>query len=172
MPGLIDKYRSTFDYSEIHKITIGAPPEACYKGLMELNLSGSSIVSFLFWLRGIPFKSTVFKDFALGMKFTLLEESQWNEFVYAFQTKQVIEWIEIKEDFCSDLTDHHLKVAWNFKFMQTDKGCEVSTETRIKCITRKSKILFSVYWFFIRPFSSLIRLEMLRLLRKKVRNTR
>ncbi|MBI1768375.1 MAG: hypothetical protein HY015_05075 [Bacteroidetes bacterium] len=165
---LIDKYRPTFDFNEIHKTIINASPETCYKAAMELDLSDSLIISVLFWLRGIPFKSTVFKRFVAGMKFTLLEESLWNEFVYGFQVKNEIEWIENKEEFCSDNTNHKLKAAWNLKFTKTNTGCEVSTETRVRCLKRKSKIIFSIYWFFIRPFSGLIRLEMLSLLRKKV----
>ena len=172
MQSLIDKYRSTFDFNEIHKTTINASPETCYKAAMELDLSDSFIISFLFWLRGIPFQSTVFKGFVEGMKFTLLEESHWNEFVYGFQKKEKIEWIENKEEFCEDSSAYDLKAAWNLKFTEIPNGCEVSTETRVKCLTRKSKIFFSVYWFFIRPFSGLIRLEMLRLLRKKVGSDR
>lgn len=168
MQSLIDKYRPTFDFNEIHKTIIDASPEACYKAAMELDLSDSLIISVLFWLRGIPFKSTVFKGFVEGMQFTLLEESPWNEFVYGFQLKERIEWVDNKEEFCFDNSEYNLRAAWNLKFNPSEMGCEVSTETRVKCLTRKSKLLFSMYWFFIRPFSGLIRLEMLRLMRKKV----
>ena len=79
MERLIDKYCPKFDFNEIHQTIVDASPETCYKAAMELDLSGSLIISILFWLRGIPFKSTVFKGFVEGMKFTLLEESLRSE---------------------------------------------------------------------------------------------
>ena len=170
MGSLIDKYRSSFDYNEIHKTVINASPETCYKSALELDLSKSWIITSLFWLRGIPFKSTKFKDFVAGMKFTLLEEFPSCEFVYGFHVRNGIEWVEDKVEFCTDNPDYKMKAVWSMKFREAGNGCEVSTETRVKCLTQKFKILFSIYWFFIRPFSGLIRLEMLRLLRNKVSN--
>jgi hypothetical protein len=41
----------------------------------------------------------------------------------------------------------------------------VATETRIVCTDEASRRAFLRYWRVIRPFSGLIRLEMLRLLR-------
>jgi len=43
----------------------------------------------------------------------------------------------------------------------------LTTETRIKCLDEDSRSRFGWYWAFIRPFSGLIRMEMLRAIKRK-----
>lgn len=166
---LLDKYLPVYDYNEIHSIVINSPQEECYKGAMSLDLSKSKIISFLFRLRGLPFSKTTLEGLTKDMKFTMLEETHFSEFIYGFWLKKEIEWVEDKAEFASGGEGYGAKVVWQFMFTSTSKGmCEVSTETRVKCLTKKVKVLFSIYWFFIKPFSGLIRMEMLKLLRRSV----
>jgi hypothetical protein len=68
-----------------------------------------------------------------------------------------------------DASQPGLKIFWNFYFKSvSDNETVVSTETRILCLSAKVKRRFSVYWFFVRPFNGLIRLEILRLIKKKL----
>ena len=61
-----------------------------------------------------------------------------------------------------------LKITLNFLMSEIGPGqTEVSTETRVQCLGKTMKRRFSIYWFFIRPFSGLIRREMLRILKKQ-----
>lgn len=60
------------------------------------------------------------------------------------------------------------KVAWNIYIEQNYNGNAVlSTETRILCLGWRAKLLFGVYWAFIRLFSGWIRIEMLRMIKRQ-----
>ncbi len=72
------------------------------------------------------------------------------------------------KEFVIDASKQNLKMMWNFYFKEVaENKTLVSTETRVSCLTKKSKMLFSLYWFFIKPFSGIIRMEMLRLIKQK-----
>ncbi|UTW62401.1 hypothetical protein KFE98_20745 [bacterium SCSIO 12741] len=117
----------------------------------------------------MPFSKTRFKDFTEGAKFTLLEENEPHEFLYGFWAKKHIEWIADKEAYIQGGKGYRMLIAWNFEFKELENNeCLVSTETRVKCLTTGTKIIFSIYWFFVKPFSGWIRNEMLRLVKKKV----
>ena len=56
-----------------------------------------------------------------------------------------------------------IKAVINFK-LQRNKGLHhtMSTETRVWCGSRRMKRKFGYYWFFVKPFSQLIRRLMLK----------
>jgi hypothetical protein len=73
------------------------------------------------------------------------------------------------KEFINDSTKYNAKVGWSFCFKEREDGTtEIVTETRVLCLNKTTKFVFSVYWFFIRPFSGLIRFEMLRLIKNKL----
>jgi hypothetical protein len=54
------------------------------------------------------------------------------------------------------------KAAWNFEVsLRADGATELRTETRVLCADVTTKRRFRMYWLVIRPFSALIRREML-----------
>ena len=60
------------------------------------------------------------------------------------------------------------KAAWNFRVEPAaGGGAAVTTETRVLCTDERSRRTFRCYWLLIRPFSGLIRHEILRLLRRE-----
>ena len=103
-------------------------------------------------LRGLPVKDLTLQGFIKNIRFTYLEENLYEEFVI-------------------DASKPLIRIIWNFHFQETEKNkTQVSTETRILCLNKTSKFIFSIYWFFVKPFSGIIRREMLRLIKKKVEN--
>ena len=76
---LMNKYMPVYHKMERHEILVRGSLEACYKNTVELDLSASRVVSFLFKLRGLPYRQHIFKDFTSAMNFTLLEEQQYTE---------------------------------------------------------------------------------------------
>jgi hypothetical protein len=71
-------------------------------------------------------------------------------------------------EFISFNEPEFLKATWNFELTaQTDGKTMLETETRIRCLDEKAYKKFARYWFFIRPFSGLIRKEILRTVRRK-----
>ncbi len=56
--------------------------------------------------------------------------------------------------------------VWNFTVQEAAANrTTLSTETRITCGDETSRLKFRAYWLFVRPFSGLIRLVMLRAVR-------
>jgi len=148
---LIDTYLPEFSFNELHKSVIPSSCEKCYIATLNLDLSHSFISKTLIKLRGLPSTDLTFKGFLKNMCFTLVEENPFKEIVI-------------------DASRPGLQMVWNFYFKELrENKTLVSTETRIRCLTKKSRFWFPVYWFFIKPFSGLIRKEILKLIRKSVK---
>lgn len=147
---LINKYLPQFTFNEYHKSFINASAKDCFLAARNLDMRKSFLTKILMKLRGLPTKDLTLQGFIKNIGFTYLEENPYHEFVI-------------------DASQKNIKIAWNFYFETIEKNKTlVSTETRILCLTKQSKSLFSLYWFFVKSFSGLIRLEMLRLIRKNV----
>jgi hypothetical protein len=58
-------------------------------------------------------------------------------------------------------------ITWNFRLRRGETGTVLSTETRVLCPTRRTRMLFRAYWTIVGPFSALIRREMLRLVKRE-----
>lgn len=61
----------------------------------------------------------------------------------------------------------YAKTVWNFSLDETGGETNLTTETRIKCLDAESRRSFGFYWTVIRPFSGLIRMEMLKIIKRK-----
>jgi hypothetical protein len=76
------------------------------------------------------------------------------------------------EDFAAFHEAGYAKVAFNFAVYETgESGCRISTETRVQCLGPGACTFFSLYWVLIRPFSGLIRKEMLKMIKKTAEQT-
>jgi hypothetical protein len=60
-----------------------------------------------------------------------------------------------------------IKVAMEFRLERTPAGTRLSTETRILATDPCTRRRFAAYWFFVRPFSGLIRRELLRTIARR-----
>lgn len=77
-----------------------------------------------------------------------------------------IEKIPSYEDFVNDSISSWVKVVWNFRFEELEENkTKVSTETRILCVVPITKLTFGLYWTMVKPFSGLIRKEMLNIIK-------
>jgi hypothetical protein len=151
---LLDKYLLHYTYHEHHHTIVKASAKKCFLTAKELDMSGSWITKTLMKLRGLPTKDLKLQGFLQNICFTYIEEDPFKEFVI-------------------DASQPGLKIFWNFYFKPVSEHVTVvSTETRILCLSPKAKRRFSLYWFFVRPFSGLIRLEILRLIKKKLLSNR
>ena len=152
MAFLIDKYLPEYTYNEYHKRLINASAKECFIAAKNMDMQKSFVTAILMKLRGLPIKDLSMQGFIKNICFKYLEEDGFKEFVI-------------------DASQRNTKIFWNFYFKEINENKTlVSTETRILCLTKRSKFLFSLYWFFVKPFSGIIRIEMLRLIKKKVEN--
>lgn len=167
----LDDYLDRYDYSEIHSRRVPAPPgPTLYRLVRHLDFSGSLLIRTLFLLRGLGTKHLTIDAMMTGDEFTMLEEIPDGEFVIGGMAGANLKPVPIHSatGFRDFAEVDGIKIAWNFSLRpDSDEGTLVSTETRVLCLGPKMKRRFSLYWFFIRPFSGLVRLEMLRILRKQ-----
>lgn len=149
---LIDERLPVWDFSETHRRTLSASSRSVvYATARHLDFSASWITRTLLHIRGIRGVASLDAILERG-EFSIVAERPPEEFVI---------WVEVPD---------RLHIAWNFEFAAVRTGfIEVSTSTRIRCLTSRSRRLFRLYWLIVRPFSGLIRREMLRCLESQVR---
>ncbi|MFQ5631279.1 MAG: hypothetical protein ACE5I1_21105 [bacterium] len=167
----LNHYLPEFDYNEIHNTTIGAPPAVVYPLVRHLDFNASLITRILFKLRGLPANDLSLDAMLCSNGFSILEELPEKEIVIGGMANSKVKPVPIEngEQFMHFNERNGLKIAWNFALIEAETGhTKVSTETRVRCLGKTTKRKFAIYWFFIRPFSGLIRREMLRILRKQV----
>lgn len=163
---LIDKYLSQYTFSEFHEIVVNRPIEDVYRVAKDFDLSKSRTISLLFSIRGLPTKRLNLQDFIDDIGFTNLEENYPYERLVGFWARTKIAKIPSYEDFVNNSIFPWLKVVWNFRFEELEKGkTKASTETRVLCVTPITKLTFGLYWAIIKPFSGLIRKKMLEIIK-------
>jgi hypothetical protein len=88
------------------------------------------------------------------------------ENVVGFWTRAKLEKIPNNKAFLNDSISPWLKAVWNFKFEELETGKpRVSTETRVLCVASFTKFTFGLYWSIKKPFSGIIRNQMLRIIK-------
>lgn len=166
---LIDKYLKDYHYTERHSVNISAPVEQIAAELENLDMSRSKIIRFLFWLRGMPQKMLTKNGLTSG-GFIELERIQNDEIVIGligqFWKPNGNLQRFAPEEFVHFNQPKFLKGVWNFKIIPRQSHCELTTETRVYCTDEKSRKRFAKYWFIVKPFSGLIRMEILRSIKK------
>jgi hypothetical protein len=171
---LIDEFLPEYDFSEKHETTVRASAEKTYAAVSSVNISESWLIWGLLSLRGLgrssP-KTLTLRDMTKD-GFAVLDEKPNEEILLGLAGKfwtlsgcmQNIN----AENFRQFDTKGYAKAAWNFALKETAKEeIHLSTETRVQCMDEESRASFRFYWRFIKPFSGLIRQEMLRLVKQK-----
>jgi hypothetical protein len=168
---LIDEFLPPFDFSEHHSIAIGADSGKVYNSIRNLNFNSSAITKFLFKLRGLSTNATSL-DGLRHMGFILLGERLNDEIVLGIVGKfwtlsGCIQFLTPK-DFFKFKTPSYAKAVWNFTLSETSPGVTaLATETRILCLDKTSLMYFRLYWFFVQPFSGMVRNAVLRSIKRQ-----
>lgn len=180
---LIYDYLPRCDAFEKHRIAIAALPEQVYAAARKLDLSGSLLIRSLFLLRGLPalFSSKRKTQSQLGLNFesllrsgfVLLDEKPGEEIVLGLVGKFWTASGCIQKIAASEFRDFtapgFAKAAWNFSLHAQSNGAIIlTTETRILCTDQASRKRFLRYWRFVRPFSGLVRIAVLRAIKRAV----
>jgi hypothetical protein len=183
---LIDSFAPNPDAVEVHSIAIDASPENVRRALWIADLGGSLIIKLLMGLRTLPEfilhgGRKLPRDFRITLKtitdsgFGLLAEAP-DEIVLGVTGKF---WRPTgnlspfnRADFDKSVPAGLARGVWNFSIKQNGAGTILSTETRVTCGDPASLRKFRSYWFFVRPFSGLIRLVMLRAVKRACKQTK
>jgi hypothetical protein len=167
---LIDEYLPEFHVSSYHQTLVSSPASTVFPSIWDLDLSESGVAGLLFAIRGMPRRALTLKGL-LQDGFLVLDERSGEELLFGgagrFWTRNGDFQALNPEDFKAFRQKGHVKLAVNFRVRPVNGNQTIlSTETRVQCFGRHSRWRFGLYWFVIRPFSGLVRKEMLRILKK------
>jgi hypothetical protein len=178
---LIDSFAPGPDAVETHRIAINASPDVVYRALWTADLGRSLIIKFLLALRSLPEFTlhprkplprdrTITLQTLIDAGFGVLAEQPGKEIVLGVSGKF---WRPAgnlspfnRADFDAPVAQGLARAVWNFHVAVVSDQSVLSTETRVICGDSRSRQKFRAYWFFVRPFSGLIRRIMLRAVRQ------
>jgi hypothetical protein len=179
---LIDRFIADPDFRERHAIDVAGTAADAYRAIWATDFGGSRIVAALLALRSLPSavlgrapvrraaEAFTLRS-AIGERFGLLAEAPGEEVVVGVAGRFWRPTGNV-EPFRRELFDGPLprglaKAVWNFAVESAPgRSVRVTTETRVACADRASRLKFAAYWALIRPFSGLIRIRMLRAIRR------
>ncbi len=177
---LINKYLPAYQFSEFHSVSVHGFFNGIYQVMLQTDFSTNTLIKLLFRLRGMPTESfTIERLTELG--FIKLHEEPGKEIIYGMVTDSPMfntcQPISSPIEFIQDSDPAIIKAVINFKLQEVSNSRHIiSTETRIWCGSKAMKSKFKYYWFFVKPFSQLIRKSMLRqlthqILESNIKNT-
>ncbi len=177
---LIDSFAPNPDAVEVHEISINASPEIVYQALQTVDLGDSVLIKALLFLRSIPrymaLDCSPKRNQKIGLQtlmdngFGLLAEEPPDEIVLGVTgrfwrpTGNVSPFN--RDDFNEKVAAGFARAVWNFSTASAGVRTILRTETRVTCGDPASRRKFRLYWFIVRPFSGLIRLIMLNIVRR------
>ncbi len=172
---LQDKYLREADFLKSEFIEINAPFDKVYPVVEALNFEKSKVIYWLFKLRGIPVPESLTLKGLERINFVKLETIPNKEIIIGLIGQFWTPTGRLKrfkpEEFINFDNSNFAKATWNFELIKVnDSKTRLNTETRIFCPTTETKRKFKTYWTIIQPFSSWIRREILRAIRKQAEN--
>jgi hypothetical protein len=166
---LIDEFLSDYDFIETHGISIHAGAETIYRAASEVDFSESFVIRWLFRLRGLSTDKVTLRSLKRS-RFEILGETPNREILLGLVGKFWKPLGDMKkidaESFRKFEAPGYAKAVWNFSLCPDGADSRLTTETRIKCTDSESRRRFGFYWMLIRPFSGLIRMQMLRAIKR------
>jgi hypothetical protein len=167
---LADKYLQDHHFRIFHSIEINNNSDDVYSKLLSAK-TDHWLIRILFRLRGIRSGDTINQLSAHG--FVLLEEIKGEEIAYGIVSSSPYfgRCIEnfTASDFHSKFKQGFLKGIIVFGVKKNGVTQKIFTETRVHCGSPQIYKRFRIYWFFVKPFSSLIRKIILRELCKSIK---
>ena len=172
---LQNKYLHQADFSTSEFIEINVPFDKVYPLVETLNFEKSRIIYWLFKLRGIPVPESLTLSGLEKIGFVKLEAVPNKEIIIGLIGQFWTPTGRLKrfkpEEFINFDKSDFAKASWNFELTRVnDFKTILNTETRIFCPTPETKQKFKTYWTIIQPFSSWIRREILKAIKKQAEN--
>jgi hypothetical protein len=175
---LLDRYLTTYHFTEIHGINIRASRAQVYRALRAVSLNDMPAARILFALRSLPailtgerFRSTgrgvpepdePFFNRALRGGFVLLADAPARELVLGtigrfWQASGGLYRLSSPQQFLDSAPPGYAKSAINFLLYERDGFTRLRTETRILISDPTARRKFARYWAVVQPGSALIR---------------
>jgi hypothetical protein len=161
---LIDEVIPRWDVRTRRAIRVVAPAPQVWRALDETTLGEMPVARLLFRLRGLPSDRN---GAILGLEgFREVGEDPGRERVVGAVGRP---W-RIFEPLVADADPRTFR-APGYAVMALNVGYAdgvLSTETRVRCTDRRSRLLFRLYWLAVGPFSRLVRDDWLRAVSRRV----
>jgi hypothetical protein len=190
---LLDDFMPVFDVRTSHAIDVAAPPERVYACLWTADFDHWGLTRALYALRTLPAVVAAPREAwgrlraalrpghhtlsdMLAGGFAVLGERPGEEVVLGTvgrfwraggETRPVS-----PARFREPAPPGAAKAAWSFTANRRPGGAELRTETRVLCADAAARRRFRAYWLLIRPFSGMIRREMLAAVRSVAESDR
>ncbi len=166
---LVDDFLPVYDFRNHHEVEIDAAVKKVYQSLKSADLSESSVIRWLFWLRGLPSEGLSLGESG-KFGFAVLGERENEELLLGIAGKFWTPDGYLKEIDSSNFrefeNDGYAKSAANFSLTEIgEEQTRLSTETRIQTFG-SARNYFGIYWALIGPFSGWIREEMLKVVKR------
>jgi molybdenum cofactor cytidylyltransferase len=171
---LLDTLLPEYHVRAAYGLNVAAPAATVYRALLETNLADSWVTRTLMGLRSLgrradgPFR---LRDLPRHGAFFRLGEDPPRELVIGvvgrFWAVRGGVCDSDPESFRAPPPAGTAKAAWNFRIEPAPDGSRLTTETRVLCADADSRRSFRRYWRVIGPFSGIIRMEALRLIRRQ-----
>lgn len=168
-PSLIEQYLPEYNFRHRYDIVVNSGDiDTVYEIAQDVDLGKSAVVPLLFKLRGLPTARLNAKAFFAAMGWTLLAERRPHEFLIGYWRDDRIRPVTDLEHFLHATSGVRQKVIFSLRFEQLSaRQVRVETETRVLCLGEDEVRRFRLYWLAIRPFSGLVRTEVLRLIKNE-----
>jgi len=185
----LDDHLPRFDFVERHALDVSAPPAAAFAAIRRADLGGGPLTRTLFFLRALPGLAVAPRETArrflarreplpltfgalASVGFVILGEDPGREIVLGtigrFWRPSGGMRPFASAEFGAFAEEGWAKAAWNFRVeARPSGGAILFTETRVLCTDPLSRRRFRRYWRIVRPFSGLIRIEMLSAIRRE-----
>lgn len=167
--GLLDQFLPQWTFSHRYAVVVNnGDIGAVFDIARNVDLAKSAFIPPLLRLRGLPADRLLGRDFSAAMGWTEMALVRPSEFIIGYWKSHRIEAVHSPAQFREHTPGATQKVAFSFRFRQVGPNqVEVDTETRVLCIGRRSRWTFQLYWLAIKPFSALIRKEMLKIIKNE-----
>jgi hypothetical protein len=184
---LLDRYLPRYDFTETHAVIVDADTDLTWQAARRGDLSRSAVIRALLGLRSLPnrlhrvlnrqppgpARPPLTIDDLQRAGFVLLGESPGHEIVFGTVVQP---WKPVTDEqpapqagpgrFAAFDTPGYVKVAFNIRVEPYGSGrALITTETRTAATDPASLRRFARYWMLVGPFSALIRLLTLRIVK-------
>ncbi len=175
MTTYLDGFLPEYDVAKAHVTTVRASVRQCWAALRELDAGRSPVIRALFGLRGLPRSALTF-DGLQRLGFRVLAEDPPRAFVLGIIGRFWTVSGGLRQfdaaTFGAFSEPGYAKAVWGFALEPDGGTTRLSTETRVGCLDPASRRRFRVYWLVVGPFSTLIRREVLRLVKRAAETRR
>jgi hypothetical protein len=174
----IDAWLPEWEFDERHEIVVAAPPAQVDRVIRELSLRDIPVARALWMIRRFgragrgPARPLV-QHLGREAGALVVEDRPGDELVVglAGQFWKLRGAYEPRfasaEEFAAYARPESCKAVMNFRLEPQNGSTRVSTVTRVHVEDRGARRKFALYWLVIRPFSGLIRILMLRVIKRR-----